>query len=114
MKLMLFAIYDKEAKSFGPPLAFQHVVDAQRHIQRLVNDERSGVIYRHTKDFDLYIIGDYETDTANIIHTGPGMSFTCIELKDKDEKHLPGDNQLDLVSKAGLKNGRIRDEKKRG
>jgi hypothetical protein len=67
----LFAIRDKNSEMFGQPMMHPNASVALRSFQDACN-EKTSVLARHPKDFDLYCIGEYDVETgllAAVDHT---------------------------------------------
>lgn len=63
MILQMCTIYDKRAENFGPPMCFPTLGVAERHFSDSVNDPNN-VMYKHPSDFELWAIGEWDTDTG--------------------------------------------------
>jgi len=61
----LFAIRDSKAECFNQPFVTHTTADAERSFHRLKNDTTS-MIHMYPEDYDLYQIGEYDTNTGVI------------------------------------------------
>lgn len=61
MKQRAYAIRDTKAESYGTPFYQPTHGAAERSFSSLVHDEQS-TISRHPEDYDLYYIGEYDTN----------------------------------------------------
>lgn len=68
MKVKLVAIRDIQANDYGPPNTAVHIGTAIRNFQ----DQCTGVIQgdptirNHPEDFELYELGEYDTETGEM------------------------------------------------
>lgn len=63
----LFSVYDRAAESFAPPFLCPHNGIAIRGFQDAINDNRrESDISKHPDDFDLYVVGQFDSSTGRI------------------------------------------------
>lgn len=63
MKLRCFAVRDIKAEVFFPPVCHSNMAIAERWFGDLLRDS-STPLSQHPQDYSLYVIGQFETDTA--------------------------------------------------
>lgn len=84
MKLKLFAIRDAKTASFGNPIVFQARGQAIRSVSDEVNRRNSGeqstTLQQHPEDFELFEIGEFDTDTGLITQNFESVC-SCSDLK---------------------------------
>lgn len=74
--MKMFTIKDRAADAFGAPVFFPSTGVAIRSFTDEVNrSEGNNNLYLHPDDFDMYEIGDFDTDTA--MFTSAGMTVVC-------------------------------------
>ena len=70
MKMKIFCVRDRATIQFGNPMFLVSQGQAVRSFVDEVNRaEKENQIYQHPDDFDLYSLGDYDTETG-IFETG--------------------------------------------
>lgn len=62
----LYSIRDAKAETYNTPFSAATNGIAERNFRQLVNDEKS-FVSKYPDDFDLYHIGDFDTNTGKII-----------------------------------------------
>lgn len=68
----IFCIKDRAVQTFGEPMAMPSQQHAIRWFKDLVNsDPAQSAIARHPDDYDLYYIGEYNDDAAEMIEQEP-------------------------------------------
>lgn len=65
MKLQVFAVRDNATQTFGLPVFVRHQGEAVRSFVDQCKDKTSN-FNKHPADYDLYHIGEYDDDTAEI------------------------------------------------
>lgn len=74
MKLKMFAIRDRATDSFGNPMFLISAGQALRSFTDEVNRaDKDNQLYQHPDDFDLYSLGEYETNSGTFDATLPSM-----------------------------------------
>lgn len=82
--MKIYSIYDKASKTYQTPWVANHDVQAIREITRAVNDARpENMLYVHTKDFELYNIGEFNPDTG-VITPDERLIAPCEQMTKKD------------------------------
>lgn len=85
MMHVVCAVLDRKAKSYGPPLMFQNVDIARRMAQGLMANRSGGSdLDKYPEDFDLYLIGEFDTDTGVIGGGTPQYLFTFSDFVVKE------------------------------
>lgn len=68
----IFCIKDRAVNGFGEPMAMPSEQHAIRWFRDIVNsDKAQSAIARHPDDYDLYYIGEYNEDTAEMLEQEP-------------------------------------------
>jgi hypothetical protein len=72
MKLKIFAVRDRAIDAFGTPFFMQANGQAIRSFNNEINKgEADNQISAHPEDFDLYSLGEFETDNGSWQTTQP-------------------------------------------
>lgn len=59
----------KDVRSgWGPCYPMKTKGEAERHFQNLVSSEKSGNMYSHSEDFDLFAVGEFDLTTGEILN----------------------------------------------
>lgn len=66
MQLKIFSIRDAKGETYNTPFFQKTHGEAERTFRELANDEKS-MICKYPDDFDLYCVGEFDTETGNII-----------------------------------------------
>lgn len=80
MKQLLYSLRDNKVSAFSPPMAVIADIDARRELY-------SGTYNQNTKmsqfpqDFDLYLVGVFDTDSGEIISQKPEFVVNALENK---------------------------------
>lgn len=69
MTKLVYAVRDKKMGEYGPPVAVNHEIEAERWFEGLVNGD--GVVGRFPGDFALYLIGEYDPVSGAMIPKAP-------------------------------------------
>lgn len=65
MKLKIYAVKDRQTDQYATPMFLIQNGQAIRSFTDEVNrKDENNPLYRHPDDFDLYELGDYDTNTA--------------------------------------------------
>lgn len=64
MKMVLIAIFDRKAQSFIEMSATPSIGVAARQFTEAVNKQSESPIYKWPEDFELYEIGEWDTETG--------------------------------------------------
>jgi hypothetical protein len=85
MKLMVFSLRDVKAGTFLTPMFVPTVGLALRTLSDELNrasPDPSNVLAHHPEDFELFHIGDFETDTGRLAPLSDPVSvMLCTNLK---------------------------------
>lgn len=65
MQLKAYSIRDAKTEIFNTPFFNNTHGEAERNFKSTVNDERSQIC-KYPEDFDLYFLGDYDTNTGKM------------------------------------------------
>lgn len=65
MLTKMYSIRDQKAEVYNTPFFSRTHGDAERTLVRLANDPQS-MIAQFPLDYDLYYLGDYDTDTGKL------------------------------------------------
>lgn len=85
MKLQVFSLYDEKAKAFNTPQYMAHKGEAIRALQTTL-DQKESMIAKYPADYSLFKLGDFETNTGEIIGiTPPELVLRAVELKADEE-----------------------------
>ena len=66
MKLKVFSIFDSKAEAFNTPFFFNMTGQALRAFEDLAKDPQAA-ISKHPEDYTLFEIGEFDTDTGQLI-----------------------------------------------
>lgn len=80
MKMQIVALRDIKANVYGQPIFVPNIGSAIRSFGDQCQDEKSGDLYKHPEDFELYHLGTYTDDDAKF------------ELSEKPEQIAVGSN----------------------
>lgn len=85
MKYLVFAIRDRATDQFGNPMVLVNQGQAIRSFSDEVNrDAADNMLCKHSDDFDLYMLGSYNSDSG-LFETGvPEMIAIGKSLKLKE------------------------------
>lgn len=75
MKLVIAAILDSKAQSYMVPFFTENHQTAVRMFAGAANSD--GMIGKHPEDFHLYIIGEFDQDTADIKTLTARVNLGC-------------------------------------
>lgn len=67
MKLKLYAVKDTVTGEFGAPYLGKNDAEAIRGFEYGVNTPSQSIIYTHSKDMQLFRMGEYDVNTGEII-----------------------------------------------
>lgn len=70
----VFALFDRKAREFGAPLTAANVDTMKRELQRNVGE--GSLLHKYPEDFDLYCLGEMDTETGVILPDTP----QCVAL----------------------------------
>lgn len=72
MRLFVITIYDRAAESYHAPLFFPAIGMAERFFRDECNSGKpDSAISAHPEDYSLYLLGAYETTSAELITEVP-------------------------------------------
>lgn len=64
MKVLVFSIYDLKTRVFFPPMVYHNAEHAKRDM--MLELRKGGMMKEFPGDYELYQIGEFHDDTANI------------------------------------------------
>ena len=70
MKVFIFTIYDSKAETFNAPFFMTNEPQAVRGFSDAVNNPETPY-GKHPEDYTLFLIGEYDDTTAEIITIAP-------------------------------------------
>jgi len=84
MKLKIFSLRDQKIDAFMAPLAMQTTGQVIRMLQdEIERNEPTNIVAKHTEDFELFEVGEFDTDTGQITAKAPKSVILLTELKPK-------------------------------
>ncbi len=66
MKQWVFSVFDSKAEMFNQPMFFKAKPEALRAFSDEANRQESA-IFKHPGDYTLFLIGEFDMDTGNLI-----------------------------------------------
>lgn len=86
MKMKIYAVKDRATDSYGNPMFLLAVGQALRSFTDEINrNEPQNMMYAHPDDFDLYELGEYETDTGEFETKRPELKIRGKDTKIRQE-----------------------------
>lgn len=67
MNKLLVSLHDSKADTWTPPHLVDTKASALREFGLLVNDHQRTMISNHSADFDLYVVGEFDSTTGTLI-----------------------------------------------
>lgn len=86
--MKLYAIHDKKALTYGPPIPSRSHETALRALREEVNRPDPGnLLYRYPADHSMVYLGDYDVDNGQLTPAlgGNQLIAECSTLVDKKE-----------------------------
>lgn len=84
MITQIFAVRDIKSQQFGNPNFIHNKGEALRTFADTVNQQDDkNLLNKHPEDFELYHLGEYNTDTGVITAIQPTAVITASEVKAK-------------------------------
>lgn len=81
--MKIFAIRDSAVEAFLQPFFAPTTGAAIRSVSEAVNDPQHQ-FSKHAKDYHLWLLGDFDDGSGNIVPTIPPLSIVaCVELINK-------------------------------
>lgn len=101
MNLKLFAVWDSKANFFGTPFSDQSESSAIRNFSDAVNDgsNPNNMWHKHPEDFSLFYLGDFDTNSGEILPNLPKNLITASALKALD--YSDGSNAIKIHDRNG-------------
>lgn len=87
MDLLMFSIFDVATKNFNTPFFMTTEAEAVRSVRHLVNDENT-TLSKSPMDYYLYLVGNFDTDTAGIDQDSPKKLCWAFNLKESEPEEL--------------------------
>lgn len=87
MILQVFSVLDRGASAHGPILcAVNETMMRRAMVEMIVADRGQSNLSRYPDEFDVYLIGEFDTDNGVLVGRQPEMKFRVAELvKAKEE-----------------------------
>lgn len=73
----VFSIRDIKGETYHSPFFKQTHGEAERDFRTVVNDDKS-TINKYPADFDLWYVGEYDTNTGELIPTKPQCVISAL------------------------------------
>lgn len=83
MKLKIFALRDQKTDAFMNPIAMQTPGQLVRNLQDEMNKDKDGLLNQHASDFELFEVGDFDTETGTLTGHAPKSVILLQDLKAK-------------------------------
>lgn len=83
----LFAIHDKKAAAFMPPLTFKTLGQAERAFGDAVRAPDSD-FGKHPEDYSMHLIGEFDETLGNVIPMKEGTQVIAMALNFLDRETL--------------------------
>lgn len=83
-RVMIFALFDRKAREYGPPLSAANVPTMKRELQKNVGE--GSLLQKYPDDFDLYTFAEMDTETGAVEVT----------------EHTLVDNLRDILESGGV------------
>lgn len=82
MKLKIYSLRDQKTDAFMNPIAMQTTGQLLRMLSDEVNKQDS-LVGQHPEDFELFEVGEYDTQTGTLTPCPPKSVIVLNELKAK-------------------------------
>lgn len=80
MIIKVYSIFDKKAETYGPPFFMLKEQMAVRAFSDISND-MSTMLSKHPEDYELYEIGEYNDNTADIKQNSKRFIVNALSVK---------------------------------
>ena len=80
MKFKVMSIFDSKAEAYNTPIFVAAKGQAIRAFEDQINTEDSE-FNKHPEDYTLFYIGEFDSDTGQIISTNPESLGVALEYK---------------------------------
>lgn len=84
MKIQIYAVRDRATDQYGNPFYTLAHGQAIRGFTDQVNGKENNELAHHPEDFDLYHLGEYETETGHFTTKDPEMIAIGKNVKVKE------------------------------
>lgn len=74
MKLKVCALKDNKTMNFFGVSTMQNEAVFIRNVSNVIENDKQSLLHSNTSDFDLYIVGEFDTETGVV---EPALSFLC-------------------------------------
>lgn len=82
--MKIFSIYDTKAEVYSKPFYELTIGSALRNFSDAANDP-STQFHKHPGDFSLFLLGEYDDNTGEIIDKSPSQNLgNCLEHQNAD------------------------------
>lgn len=86
IKMNVYCIHDKKAKTFETPFCLPNNAYAIRSFQDAVNNEKSPY-HKYSQDFELVQLGEYNQDTGKLTPLpSPAILIQATDLKQQEQE----------------------------
>lgn len=87
LKLLIYAVRDRATDQFGNPMFLVSSGQAIRSFTDEINRaEANNMMYTHPDDFDLYALGEYDTEVGEFKTERPRQITVGKEVKIRESK----------------------------
>jgi len=83
MKLKIFSLRDKKLDQFMNPMAMQTPGQMVRMLQDEINKDPTHMLGMHSEDFELFQVGEFDTDSGTVTGHAPTSVILVQDLKAK-------------------------------
>lgn len=78
MQKMLFSLFDRKLREHGPIFVEQNSQTMERSLMDAVSRSGESMLAKYPQDYDLYLIGEYETETAVVTPSVPPLMLANV------------------------------------
>lgn len=89
----IYAIKDNKVSTFNKPMVEPHLTVVQRQLQQVMQNPKS-MLAQWPQDYDVYLIGKFDSRTGEVIPSPPTLIFNCIELVQMNKN--PNQEEMEL------------------
>lgn len=84
MILSIFAVRDRATDQFGTPMFLVSAGQAIRSFSDEINRaDKESQLFNHSEDFDLYLLGTYDSDSGTFVTKSPSQVAIGKDLRIK-------------------------------
>lgn len=86
MRMQVYSLFDRASSAFGGPvLAVNDALMRRSLSELLVEDQGRSNLSRYPDEFDVYLIGTFDTDTGALVAQAPQHLCRVAELLPRKE-----------------------------